>query len=85
MLPSTIPCTAMWISRQNTSSWSESSWRERRGVAAPSERSRVVFVLRRLEGLKYRDIAAQLNISVSAVEKHMERAIAHLMGSLDQP
>jgi len=49
------------------------------------ERSRVVFVLRRLEGLKYRDIAAQLNISVSAVEKHMERAIAHLMGSLDQP
>jgi len=49
------------------------------------ERTRAVFVLRRLEGMKYREIAARLNISVSAVEKHMERAIAHLKRSLDQP
>jgi RNA polymerase sigma-70 factor (ECF subfamily) len=42
------------------------------------ERTRTIFVLRRLEGRRYRDIAAQLGISVSAVEKHMVRAIQHL-------
>jgi len=39
------------------------------------ERTRTIFVLRRLEGQSYREIAAQLGISVSAVEKHMVRAI----------
>lgn len=48
------------------------------------ERTRVIFVLRRLEGVKYRDIAAQLGISVSAVEKHMERAVAHLARGLEE-
>ncbi len=47
------------------------------------ERTRVIFVLRRLEGLKYQDIAARLGISVSAVEKHMQRAIAHLARQAD--
>ena len=42
------------------------------------ERTRTVFILRRLEGQKYRDIATHLGISVSAVEKHMVRAIQHL-------
>jgi RNA polymerase sigma factor (sigma-70 family) len=42
------------------------------------ERTRTVFILRRLEGLKFQDIAARLGISVSAVEKHMVRAIHHL-------
>src|SRR5262245_48466673 len=42
------------------------------------ERTRTVFVLRRLEGKKHRDIAAQLGISVSAVEKHMVRAIQQI-------
>lgn len=43
------------------------------------ERTRVIFVLRRIEGLKCKDVARRLNISVSAVEKHMARAMAHLM------
>jgi RNA polymerase sigma factor (sigma-70 family) len=42
------------------------------------ERTRTVFILRRLEGRKYRDIAEHLGISVSAVEKHMIRAVEHL-------
>jgi RNA polymerase sigma factor (sigma-70 family) len=46
------------------------------------ERTRVIFVLRRLEGMRYRDIAVRLGISVSAVEKHMERAMAHLVQRL---
>jgi len=41
-------------------------------------RTRAVFVLHRLEGRKYREIAVQLGISVSAVEKHMARAVLHL-------
>jgi RNA polymerase sigma factor (sigma-70 family) len=42
------------------------------------ERTRVVFILRRLEGCRLGDIARQLGISVSAVEKHMVKAINHL-------
>jgi RNA polymerase sigma-70 factor (ECF subfamily) len=48
------------------------------------ERTRVIFVLRRLEGMHFKDIAARLGISVSAVEKHMQRAITHLMRRIQQ-
>lgn len=41
-------------------------------------RTRSVFVLRQLEGLPYQEIARQLGISVSAVEKHMMRAVSFL-------
>jgi RNA polymerase sigma factor (sigma-70 family) len=47
------------------------------------ERTRVIFVLRRLEGMKYLDIAARLGLSVSAIEKHMQRAVAHLASRLE--
>jgi RNA polymerase sigma factor (sigma-70 family) len=47
------------------------------------ERTRTVFILRRLEGQRYRDIARHLGISVSAVEKHMVRAIQHLSLAMD--
>jgi RNA polymerase sigma-70 factor (ECF subfamily) len=42
------------------------------------ERTRTVFILRRLEGQRFQDIATHLGISVSAVEKHMVRAIHQL-------
>jgi len=48
------------------------------------ERTRTIFVLRRLEGCRLGDIAAQLGISVSAVEKHMVRAIEHLGMEMDK-
>lgn len=47
------------------------------------ERSREVFVLRRVEGLRQRQVAALLGISESSVEKHMMKAIAHLADCLD--
>lgn len=47
------------------------------------ERTRVIFVLRRLEGMSYLDIEARLGISVSAIEKHMQRAVAHLTSRLE--
>ena len=42
------------------------------------ERTRNMVILHRIEGLKYWQIAEQYGISVSAVEKHMIRAMAHL-------
>lgn len=47
------------------------------------ERTRVIFVLRRLEGLRYQDIALRLGVSVSAVEKHVARAVNHLVRRLE--
>jgi RNA polymerase sigma-70 factor (ECF subfamily) len=46
------------------------------------ERTRTIFVLRRLEGVRARQVAQQLGISVSAVEKHMVKAVRHLSASL---
>ncbi|MBS0332735.1 MAG: RNA polymerase sigma factor, partial [Proteobacteria bacterium] len=49
------------------------------------ERTRTIFLLHRVDGRKYREIAKQLGISVSAVEKHMVRAAQHLGASLGDP
>ena len=46
------------------------------------ERTRTVFVLRRLDGVPAREVAAQLGLSVSAVEKHLVRAVRHLAQSI---
>jgi RNA polymerase sigma-70 factor (ECF subfamily) len=43
-----------------------------------SERTRDVFLLFRLEQLKHVQIAEMFGISVSAVEKHVSKAVAHL-------
>ncbi len=45
---------------------------------AMPERTRTIFVLRRLENMRYLEIAERLGVSVSAVEKHMVRAVQHL-------
>lgn len=42
------------------------------------ERTRHVFLLARLESVAHAQIAQQLQISTSAVEKHLVKAIAHL-------
>lgn len=48
------------------------------GVAQLSPRTREIFLMHRLDGRKYREIAQELGISQSAVEKHIARAMAHL-------
>ncbi|HZF46843.1 MAG TPA: sigma-70 family RNA polymerase sigma factor [Sphingomonadaceae bacterium] len=48
------------------------------GIDRMPRRTREVFLLQRLEGLKYREIAIRLAISQSAVEKHMTKAISFL-------
>lgn len=47
------------------------------------ERTRTIFVLRRFEGMKYKDIADRLGLSLSTVEKHMQQATIHLLGRPD--
>jgi RNA polymerase sigma-70 factor (ECF subfamily) len=42
------------------------------------EVTRTIFLLRRLEGMRYADIAKRLRMPMSTVEKHMARAVAHL-------
>lgn len=44
-----------------------------------------VFLMQRYDGLTYSAIAKQLEISVSAVEKHMMRAMLHLDAKLGGP
>ncbi|MDQ1155150.1 RNA polymerase sigma factor [Brevundimonas sp. SORGH_AS_0993] len=55
-----------------------------RGLLELPEKTRFVFVLNRYEDLTYREIAGRLGLSVSAVEKHMMRALAHLTRLRDE-
>lgn len=48
------------------------------------DRTRQVFVLCRVEGMRQKSVAKKLGVSVSAIEKHMIRAIAHLASSLGE-
>jgi RNA polymerase sigma-70 factor (ECF subfamily) len=41
------------------------------------EPTRAAFLMARLEGLPHREIGARLGVSVSMVEKHVARAVAH--------
>ena len=47
-------------------------------LAELGDRTRDVFILARLENIQHREIAAMYGISVSAVEKMMMKAMAHL-------
>jgi RNA polymerase sigma-70 factor (ECF subfamily) len=49
------------------------------------ERTRHIYVLHRLEKMRHKEIAALLGLSVSAVEKHIIRALAHLAERCGQP
>jgi RNA polymerase sigma factor (sigma-70 family) len=47
-------------------------------LARMRPKTRQVFLLRRLEGLSYAQIGAQVGLSVGGVEKQMAKAMAHL-------
>lgn len=46
------------------------------------EKQRVVFLMSRIDGLMYKEIAERLNLSVKAVEKRMKNALVFLRTSL---
>ncbi|QKZ05022.1 RNA polymerase sigma factor [Pseudomonas eucalypticola] len=54
-------------------------------LRALPERTRHVFLLNRIHGQSYTDIARALDISASAVEKHMMRALQACKSSVDAP
>ena len=58
--------------------------RVKAGIETLSPRAREAFLMHRLDGVKYREIAAQLGISVSAVEKLIARAVLHLSEYLEE-
>ncbi len=45
------------------------------GIKLLPERSRLVFTLARYEEMTYKEIAAELNISIKGVEKHMTKSL----------
>lgn len=49
------------------------------------ERTRQVFFLTRVEGMTYRAVAERLCISDSSVQKHLAKAIKHVMQRLRSP
>lgn len=49
-----------------------------KGIEQLPPRTREVFLLQRIEGYKYREIAEELAISQKAVEKHMTKAMKFL-------
>jgi RNA polymerase sigma factor (sigma-70 family) len=49
------------------------------------ERTRAIYILHRLEKIRHREIAALLGLSVSAVEKHVVKAVAHLALRFGKP
>ncbi len=57
----------------------ESLDRLRTAIEELPERTRQVFVLGRIENLSYREIADRLAISESSVQKHLARALHHVM------
>lgn len=49
------------------------------------ERTRNIYILHRLEKMRHKEIAKLLGLSVSAVEKHVIKAVAHLAERYGKP
>ncbi len=56
--------------------------RLQRAIAELPPRTQEIFRLNRLEGLTHAQVARQLGISDSSVQKHLARALAHVMERL---
>jgi RNA polymerase sigma-70 factor (ECF subfamily) len=67
-------CTQTWPDAHEVVYASQRLNKVEMAVAQLPPRCREVFLIHRLDGLSYSQIAVQLGISVSAVEKHMARA-----------
>jgi RNA polymerase sigma-70 factor (ECF subfamily) len=55
-----------------------------RALAELAPRTRNIFVLYRMENMRRRDIAMLYGITVSAVEKHIAKALEHVMRRLER-
>lgn len=73
-----------WIDAERIALGREALERVRIALEGLDERSRTVILLYRLERLRQRDIAAQIGMSVSSVEKIIVKATVHLAKALRQ-
>ncbi|PAU88147.1 RNA polymerase subunit sigma-70 [Pseudomonas sp. WN033] len=55
----------------------------RQAIAELPLRTRQIFELNRLQGLTYAEVAERLGISDSSVQKHLAKALAHVMARLE--
>ena len=58
--------------------------RLQQAIANLTEGQRTAFLMNRIEGKKYAEIAEQLDISVKAVEKRMSQALASLRNEIEE-
>ena len=58
--------------------------RLQKAIANLSESQRIAFLLNRIEGKKYSEIAEILTISIKAVEKRMSKALASLRKEIEE-
>ena len=66
------------VSPVERAQFNEMNMRYEKALEELSEKQRVVFLMSRMDGLKYYEIAERLNISVKAVEKRMKFALRDL-------
>jgi len=55
-----------------------------RVLSGLNENNRTVFLMNRIDQMTYNEIAANLNLSVKAVEKRMKKALEHIRKEIDQ-
>lgn len=55
-----------------------------RALAQLPDRTRTIFIMNRFDEMAYRDIRSALDISMSAVEYHMMKALSHLRITLSE-
>jgi len=60
----------------------ELSTNYKKALASLSEKQRTVFLMSRMEGMKYHEIAERLKLSVKAVEKRMNITLTYLKNVL---
>lgn len=54
-----------------------------KALAKLSEINRTTFLMNRIDGLKYKEIAERLDISIKTVEKRMQNALGQLRKSIE--
>jgi len=54
-----------------------------KALAGLSEINRTTFLMNRIDGLKYKEIAERLNISIKTVEKRMQNALGQLRKTIE--
>jgi RNA polymerase sigma-70 factor (ECF subfamily) len=57
----------------------------RAAILALPPRCRAVYLMNRMDGLSYSEIARRCGISAKAVEKHMSRALRELRDARERP